>query len=345
MNTEEQYDYLVYIGRFQPSHLAHIETIKIALQQSKNVIILIGSSFQPKTIKNPWSWQERAEMISNSLSHSEKLRVQFAPIADDAYNNQRWVTQVQKMVETLSTEGSHIGMIGHTKDDTSFYLKMFPQWKHVEVPNINDLHATDIRVALFEHSTDFFSKQVMPTLPKAIHEYLLAWKLKPIFEQLKYEYEFIQKYKSAWAVAPYEPIFVTVDAVVVQSGHVLLVKRRSAPGKGLWAIVGGFVNPNETLIDAMLRELREETKIKVPDPILRGNIKIQEVYDHPARSLRGRTITHAYGIELPPGGLPKVKGSDDAEKAQWIPITTIKEMRDQLFEDHYDIIFDMLGRL
>lgn len=343
MNLKKEYDYLVYIGRFQPSHMAHIETIKIGLEQSDIVIVLIGSSFQPRTIKNPWTWQERATMISNSLTPEEKLRVQFAPIADDAYNNQRWVIQVQKMIHSLTTDTSSIGMIGHTKDDTSFYLKMFPQWTHVEVPNIDDLHATDIRTALFEYTDAQFSKQVLPVLPNAIHDYLLAWKYKPEYTQLKNEHEFILKYKSAWAGAPYEPIFVTVDAVIIQSGHVLLVRRRAEPGRGLYAIPGGFLNPDEKIEDAVFRELREETKIKVPEPVLRGSIKQTRVFDNPNRSLRGRTITHAYHIELPPGDLPKVKGSDDADKALWVPLSTFTAMQDQMFEDHYSIINAFIG--
>lgn len=341
----KQYDYLIYIGRFQPSHLAHIETIKIGLKQSHTMVVLIGSSYQPRTIKNPWSWQERATMIESSLTPDEKRCVKFAPIADDAYNNQRWVAQVQQVVYDITKSGMRVGIIGHTKDETSFYLKMFPQWKHVEVPNIDDLHATDIRKSLFESTDSEFSKQVLPVLPTPIHDYLLAWKLKPEYTQLREEYDFITRYKAAWSGAPHEPTFVTVDAIVVQSGHVLMIRRKSAPGKGLYAIVGGFVDAHETLVDAAIRELYEETKIQIPKTTLLNNIKTSTVYDNPSRSLRGRTITHAFGIELPPGDLPIVVGSDDADKAVWIPISTIRNMRDQMFEDHYDIIFDILASI
>lgn len=337
------FEYVVFICRVQPPHIAHLMIIKEALSISDHVIVMIGSSFQPRTIKNPWTWQERATMIGDSLSPEDRLRVQFVPIADDAYNNQRWVTQVQQLVSSVSYNSDAVGMIGHTKDDTSFYLKMFPQWKHVEVKNIDDLHATDIRKSLFTCTDSEFSKLVLPVLPTAIHDYLLAWKLKPEFEQLRSEYHFIHKYKSAWAVAPYEPIFVTVDAVVIQSGHVLLIRRKAEPGKNLYAIPGGFLNPTEKIEDAVFRELYEETKIKVPEPVLRGNIKQTRVFDNPNRSLRGRTITHAYHIELPPGDLPKVKGSDDADKAVWVPLGTFSAMQDQIFEDHYHIINAFIG--
>jgi bifunctional NMN adenylyltransferase/nudix hydrolase len=80
----------------------------------------------------------------------------------------------------------------------------------------------------------------------------------------------IEKYKESWKAAPFPPTFVTVDAVVVQSGHVLLVKRKAMPGAGLWALPGGFLNQEETLLDGAIRELKEETKIKVPVPVLKG---------------------------------------------------------------------------
>jgi bifunctional NMN adenylyltransferase/nudix hydrolase len=150
-------------------------------------------------------------------------------------------------------------------------------------------------------------------------------------------------YKKQFAGLAYAPIFVTSDAVVIQSGHVLMIKRRSEPGKGLWALPGGFVNANQdrSVKSAMLRELREETGIKVPRPVLDGSIQDNKVFDGIDRSARGRTITHAFKIVLPDGPLPKVKGLDDAEKAQWIPIAEVSS--EFCFEDHYEIIQWALG--
>ena len=114
------------------------------------------------------------------------------------------------------------------------------------------------------------------------------------------------------------------------------------PGKGLFALPGGFVNQNETVRDASIRELREETKIKVPEAVLRGSIRDHETFDDPYRSTLGRVITKAYHFKLPDDiTLPKVKGADDAEKAKWVPISELRE--DQLFDDHYAIVAYFLG--
>jgi bifunctional NMN adenylyltransferase/nudix hydrolase len=95
--------------------------------------------------------------------------------------------------------------------------------------------------------------------------------------------------------------------------------------------------------DAALRELREETGIKVPEKVLRGSIVGSRVFDAIDRSQRGRTITHAFHIVLDDGeyNLPKVKGSDDAAQAQWIPISKLNS--EEIFEDHADIIAYFLG--
>ena len=234
-----------------------------------------------------------------------------------------------------------IGIIGHKKDESSFYLDMFPQWEFVDVEQIEPLGATDIRDLYFKRDVNMnFIKSVVP---QTTFDFLEAFRKTADYEQVLREREFIAEYKKQYASLPYPPIFVTADAVVIQSGHVLMIKRRSEPGKGLWALPGGFVNADtdKSVENAAIRELREETGIKVPAPVLRGSIVRSRVFDAVNRSARGRTITHAFHIVLPDGELPKVKGSDDAEKARWVPIAEVRS--EECFEDHYEIIQHFLG--
>jgi bifunctional NMN adenylyltransferase/nudix hydrolase len=121
-----------------------------------------------------------------------------------------------------------------------------------------------------------------------------------------------------------------------------MIERKARPGKGLLALPGGFVGQDERLVEACLRELREETRLKVPAPVLKGSIRKQRVFDDPNRSSRGRTITHAFYIELEPSSkLPAVKGGDDARHAMWVPLSELRP--DMLFEDHFFIIQEMTG--
>jgi bifunctional NMN adenylyltransferase/nudix hydrolase len=107
---------------------------------------------------------------------------------------------------------------------------------------------------------------------------------------------------------------------------------------------GGFLNPQERIEDAALRELREETGIKVPEPVLRGSIVARDVFDDPNRSERGRTITHCFLLKLRDDtSLPRVRGMDDADKARWCQISDLKPQ--DFFEDHYHILYNMLARI
>lgn len=348
------YDYLVFIGRFQPFHWGHKVVIQQALEISDNVIVLIGSSNRSRSTYNPWTFEERKNVIEQEF-YGEKNCVFIHPLEDYMYNNAIWIKKVQEVVKTsiLDTFNGNsenvtlhgykdikIGLIGCEKDHSSFYLKLFPQWDSVNVSNYNDLNSTTIRSTYFEGNSYWEDSQVTPV---STLRFLREFKKSDTYNLLIDEQNFITKYKSDW-YGPYKPIFSTVDAVVVQSGHILLVKRKARPGKGLLALPGGFVNELENLEDAVIRELREETKIKIPDPVLRGSIVITKVFDDPYRSTRGRTITHAYlfNIRNDPE-LSKVKGGSDAEKAFWVPLADIKA--EEMYEDHYFIIQNMVGEL
>lgn len=335
-----QYDIAVIIGRFQPFHNGHQHLIQEALTHAEEVLILVGSANKSVNIKNPFTFQERKEMIKSTF---QSMRVSVEPLADFTYNDELWVQNVQRIVSKHTARPSDkIVLIGHDKDHSSYYLNLFPQWSFKDVGHQDKLNSTDIRELLFDRKTVNYLRGVVP---QPIYEMIQNRVYSGGMANLIEEHEFIEKYKKSWAAAPYAPTFWTADAIVIQQGHILLVTRGAMPGKGLLALPGGFVNQNEFTKDAMIRELREETVLKVPEPVLRGSIVAEKVFDAPNRSLRGRTITMAYLIHLKniENGLPKVKGSDDAAEAKWVPLGDLKE--EEFFEDHYQIIQDMIGKL
>jgi len=334
-----KYDYLIFIGRFQPFHIGHEQVIRKALELSDKVIILIGSSYQPRTVRNPWNFNERESLIRLVFSEEENQRILAFPLLDQTYNDQLWIKSVQQLVAGVVhnkiASKPKIGLIGHQKDKSSDYLTQFPQWEREEVANYQNISSTEIRELYFDNQE--FSNSLNSNIALALEKF----KSTKAFEQVESEFHFVKKYKSAWGNAPYTPMFITVDAVVVQSGHILLIERKAQPGRGLKALPGGFLDANETLKNAVIRELREETRIKVPAPVLAGSITKTQVFDDPYRSARGRTVTHAYLIELKGDKLPKVKGGDDAAHAFWVPFAEVKP--EMMFEDHYHIIQALVG--
>lgn len=350
--STKKYDYIVFIGRFQGFHQAHLETLKLARQLAKHVFVVIGSSDSARSPKNPFTAEERRQVIwenwSASGSQQDLENITIIPISDFLYNDSMWVrqvvTEVQSFIEDYSGDAKNIkvGLIGKEKDDSSFYLKMFPQWDFIDTTKHfdYDMNATDVR------NKEYGLPYKPFILPEATEKWLWKWRTTEQAKNIIEEAHFYEDYKKSFAAMPYPPTFVTVDAVVVKSGHILLIQRKHRPGKGLWALPGGFLNQKETLQEGMIRELREETRLKVPVPVLVGNIKAVQVFDHPQRSLRGRTITHAHLINLGVGELPEVRANDDAKEAKWFSISEITDrMADQLFEDHLQVILHMLGKL
>jgi bifunctional NMN adenylyltransferase/nudix hydrolase len=381
-NTQpRRFDHAVFIGRFEPFHNAHRRVIDKALAIAGKVIVLVGSSNKPRSTKDPFFFDERKVMIRSAFDASAASRLLFAPLRDFPYSDDRWMREVQQQVAALivadnammnasaQTQGRPQGcappsgggglppggprisvcLIGHFKDDSTDYLRMFPQWDLIEALNHEQKNATELRTLMYEAAREPDAAKgkwmlVQSAVPEGVHSFLKEFAKSEPFAQLAREHEFLRGYKAQFASLPYPPVFVTVDAVVVHSGHVLLIQRRAEPGKGLWALPGGFIDPGERLVDACIRELREETRLKLPEPVLRGSIKSARVFDKPDRSARGRTITHGFFFEFPSGELPPVKGGDDAAKARWVPLAEFFDHYEpQMFEDHFGIVSAFIG--
>jgi len=333
------YNYCVFIGRFQPCHTAHLQVIRQGLEEAKELIIVIGSARSARNTKNPFTYDERVALISGCLTAEEKAKVHFIPARDYHYSDSNWVTEVQQRVNAITRGDSNVCLIGTYKDSSSYYVKLFPQWDFIPARTHEMMDATEVRHNIFT------GKKFDHLVPNWVHGFIFDNFLgESLHLDLAKEYEYIQSYKKSWAEAPFPVTFVTVDAVVIQSGHVLVVKRKMNPGKGLYALPGGFLKQSERLEDGAIRELKEETGIKVHVPVLKSHVVDSRTFDYPGRSLRGRTITTAFCIKLPDGELPEVRGMDDAETAVWLPLMDVLSMEDKFFEDHAHIIRYFVNR-
>lgn len=87
----------LYIGRFQPFHLGHLDAIKFALSQVENLWIGIGSSNKSNEKRNPFTADERKEMITTSLDDKTKKRIQIYYIPDTS-DHDKWTYHVDSIV-------------------------------------------------------------------------------------------------------------------------------------------------------------------------------------------------------------------------------------------------------
>lgn len=330
--TSYEFEYLVFIGRFQPFHRGHEFVVREALKRAKTVLILIGSANCPRTIKNPFSFDERESMILGAFDDGGVSgRIMCLPLDDELYNDQKWLFEVQRLIYQVADESDKVGVVGYHKDKSSYYLSLFPTLGSVNLPNHENLSATPIRKRYFKDG------QIDECLPDNVAVFLQKFKDSKDYQTLQKEYQHVLAYQKAWQHAPYPPVFVTADALVVQNGHVLLIERGGEYGCGMYALAGGFLDQEETLFECALRELYEETGLTVPPSAL----KSQHTFDAPKRSSRGRTITTVFYFELSGDTLPVLKAGDDASRAFWLPLGKLDGSH--MFEDHYDVIKKMLG--
>jgi bifunctional NMN adenylyltransferase/nudix hydrolase len=362
------YSVAVIIGRFQPFHNNHAKLVEQGLRIADKVLILVGSAYAARSPKNPFTFEERKSMIMDcfpftmpvepgpAVSTKYSGRIFVEPIRDYFYSDDVWLANVQTVCSNHIEDGETVALLGAYKDSSSYYLNLFPQWEYVPPEYADMMDATSVREALFDVSyskgwgdrgevpkftDETLEKQdkfFVENVPSTVANFLRIFRDTTPFIALACEYEANEAYKKSWENSPFPPIFVTADAVVTCSGHVLVIKRGGNPGKGLLALPGGFVRENERVKPAALRELKEETRIKVDKIILESSIVDSEVFDYPARSLRGRTITHAFHVKLRDGKLPEVKGGDDATGAFWLPMMEVMRRADEFFEDHIHII-------
>ena len=339
-------DFGVFIGRFQPLHIGHEYVIRQALEQVDRLIVMVGSASTARNPRNPFTFEERVGMIRFAFAYEiAEGRLLVEPLGDHLYSDTAWVTEVQRRVNALALEATggrpaHVALTGYGKDASSYYLKLFPEWTNIQ---INSQHGTfsssDVRKRYFQRIPEVPGTILSP----GVAEWMEEFKMGPAFRTLLEEAEYLADYPKQWGKGP----FVTADAVVIQSGHILLVERGNAPGKGLLALPGGFVDHDERIRDAAVRELREETGIsdgkgQIPPAMLASFIEDSRtrVFDAPGRSLRGRVITHAFLFRLPERReLFQVKGLDDAAHAQWFRLGDLKP--EMFFEDHWSIIEEM----
>jgi len=372
-------NYTVTIGRFAILHNGHTHIFTEALKCSEHLIVLVGSANSPRKLRNPFTFPERQQLIQRWAEQAGVSdRITILPLNDHTYKMGRWTKEVQDKVSAIVTshgwrDKTSVKLIGHSKDNSSFYLSLFPQWningEHINVSGFKNisgelLNATDLRDSYFktglfgsndEGKGNFIPGILHPNCPETTMEFLEDFKFGPdaprvvlrgvdemAYDYIREEARYIDGWKYGHSYVrdfSYDVTFNTIDAIIVQSGHVLCTGRTTMPGLGLTALPGSFINQNEHFDDGVFRSIKEKTGIKLPDPVIKRYIDGAETktFSDTHRSDRGRIVTHGYFIELDNQvKLPKVrKGSF------WIPYNELDAQR--CFEDHWHIVDYFVG--
>lgn len=328
----------VFIGRFQPFHLGHAFVIQQALAHVDVLIVLIGSANRARSQVNPFTFEERMDFIRREYRQEiAEGRLIIAPL-DDQDNNDKWRINAANTAEAVAADAgiavdlAAFNLIGYTKDGSSYYLDLFPQWGSIAIESqFGTFSATDIR-------NDFLRRApIIPhdNCPASVIEFLKKFRLTEEFKWLLDEREFEIEYKRPYIGLDYQPNFITTDAVIEQAGKVLVVRRKYCPARGMMALPGGHLEPDLTIWENILKEVKEETGLE-PAQIKEYCLGPSVVFDDPTRSTRGRTVTNVYRFRLPDGLKTKVTAGDDAADAFWIDPKTANPR--EFMEDHYLIL-------
>lgn len=310
----------IFIGRFQPIHQGHVHSLGIAASQVDKLYILVGSANQCRSIKNPWTFQERKQMLRSKLRHANIFNYEIIPLNDYRYSDSQWMSDVRATAEHC--EMGIPTLFGHMKDGND-YLNWFPDWPFKSIESDYKINATTIRNQMFDVGD--------PEMPATVQD----------------DYAFYQKEKETFKDYPFPETlnFNCSDAILECQGHVLLIQRKFAPGAGAWALPGGFRNQRETFLDCAIRELIEETNVRVPEKVLRGSIVKTELFDDPSRSFGIPRNTMAVYMRINPNpdfSLPRANGADDAALCKWVPLTDALNTI-QMYDDHKDILSKVTG--
>jgi len=345
LKVKGQVNLAVVIMRGHIYHNGHDYLINEACKIAKHVLVLVGSVNRSRGMANAFSYEERVKMIRPNMTGEKAYKVQIKPLNDYLYVEYDWESEVQRIVHDHNQHldlPEDVAIVGHLKDSTSYYIKNFPRWKQHHVDNFEGISATQLREAYFDPFVDRIN-ELESKVPKPTFEFLKSFARSSDCEWLENHYKSVLEFQEPYKDLPYGINFITGDSLVVCHGHLLLIKRRDFPGKGQWALPGGFKHPGEYSRDCIIRELREETEIDVPPRVLEQAYRGKRIFEDPRRDDRGDFTTHVGSFILTDSKLPKVKGADDAVEARWFPFAQVRRMSKALFADHYFIIQSMLS--
>ena len=347
--SERKFDYLIFIGRFQPFHKGHEFIIKKALAISSHVIILCGSAYRPRTTRNPWNYIERENMIRGCFSAEENHNIVVEPMMDVSYDDQLWVSNVKKKVTQILSK-SHVtvkqndalkvGLIGYMKDESSFYLDLFPEWDFIPVENFHNINSTEIREEWFVKNEPL--SIMSNSLPQFIIQYLKDFHQTDDFDYIVSEYKFLNEYCEKALLHSDSVNTVTVNVVLRQLDCVLLEKKMVPPGLGLLSLPGGNVEKSERLLTAAFRIIQSVLEDNVSDQFLRESLKLKDVFDNPRRSELDRVISHVFYFSIPCSD----KGARNSRTVNyrqyhWVDFEKLDPT--QMYQDHYFILKKLLG--
>ncbi len=363
-----KYNAGLLLGRYQLLTEGHLAG---AIKMSAEVEyphIGIGSVNRSRDTRNPWTFEERCEMWKAALPPAVSSNFRFFG-QEDLGNPFRWASAIEnRMSQSLANifsndEAVSVGLYGHRKDQTSFYLDDFPHYILEQLPNVDNINASDLREGYFRLDFDAWRRDAASKVPKGVLDWLANFRSTDEYEILAEEASRQDRADIPWKKRdapdqpglPHDVIFIDAAAVVVQGNRVLLHRRNNFPGKGYWSLPEAPLHLREDPKAAAIRIAIEKTSIDVSETMLRKSLRDSWTMTDPYRTTRGRTISLPSVFHLNP--TPRGKTPEERRKSMALPrlradgnngfftFDEVRKMRPKIYADHAIIIDQALERL
>jgi bifunctional NMN adenylyltransferase/nudix hydrolase len=349
------------IMRGQPFHVGHKSLIDRGLEIADRVVLIFGDTGCARSFKNPWTVEERSEMVRATYASEPQndRRIVISSVEDVLYEagaDQLWKFAIKSEIDKINSADrvTREFLVGHRKDNSSYYLDLFPEWEPVFTSLVGGatLNATNIRDVFFSPMGIVYS------VPQPVHEWLQSWRIANKncrYVKMALERDAISHNRNTWSCigtrAYGGPVLAAADAMLYDANRILLIRRGGNTGYDTYALPGGYVNPSEDLVEAALRELAEEASVSIPRSELPDwSPRLVTPFGNPGRSQRGRIVSNVTRIYMPhlspacQKALSEVVPAafDDAKWAGWVSLKDLSALKSQFFSDHYHIIQALL---
>jgi bifunctional NMN adenylyltransferase/nudix hydrolase len=309
------------VDKLQPPTNAFADSVRrlCADPRFDAVLVLVAGAERARGAHHPLRWHEAAALLAARV---DSPKLVCLPLVDCLYDEGMWVANVRRCVDALSDMRHMPRDAGYevtlaVSDDAAGrnLARLFLDWTALYTLDKGD--GAYARAAFLDGPQPaFLSAETwnkLQTSRVAAHHGLEGW--------------------AAAETALGHPIpLQTVDAVVVQSHHVLLARRgEQEVGAGKLCLPGLFLQPHGTALDTALDAARVKAGLDMPLGALQGRLRERRVFDHPARDPRGWIRTEAFVFELPASGR-----FEKAKLAVWTPLSDVHPY--DIFADHFDII-------
>ncbi|MCB8823445.1 hypothetical protein [Microvirga rosea] len=279
----------------------------------------------------------------------ETGRLIVRALEDEFYLDHFWERAVQAHVDQVLSDiggATKVGLLGDVDGTLSTYTHRFPDWAShsVRVPGLAELpSASKLRISYLAEKPEDFILACPKAVEPLLHEHMKSARFRWLREDAKALQEFRESEELALNASP----ALTVNTVCEQAGAVLLIKKRSWPGRGLYELPGAPAISKESLKTTAIRALQRQTEVAdqrgpIPEGILSRYVARSAYFDDADRDGRGRFISQAFLVQFPRGKTRfTINGSNADADPHWVQFSDIDRV--QLYGDHRMIIRNFLS--